>query len=130
MLFVSLLFMVLAVLCEQIWVLGQRGTDLLLLLEASRVGDLDVAALGGRFIYNLLQSGIELAVHMVWRGIIARVLFVSRVTAILSRDLIQNLRFRFLLAGEGQLPPAWISHGTNGDWRTDLEGTKHRPYIY
>lgn len=71
---ICLLFMVLAteaVLCEQTWVLGQRGTDLLLLLEASRVGHLDVAALGGRFVHNLLQPGIELAVHVVRRGVVA-----------------------------------------------------------
>ena len=86
------------VLCEQIWVLHQRGADLLLLLEATRVGDLDVAAFGGRFIYNLLQSGIELAVHTVRRGIIARVLFIPSVAAILGRDLIQDLGFRFLFA--------------------------------
>lgn len=102
LLFVSLVFMVLVaevVLCEQIWVLGQRGTDLLLLLEASRVGHLDVAALGCRFIYNLLQSGVELAVQVVCRGgIVARVIFVSGVAAVLSRDLIQDFGLRFLLA--------------------------------
>lgn len=86
------------VLCEQIWVLHQRGTDLLLLLEATRVGDLDMAAFGGRFIYNLLQSGIELAVHMVWRGIIAQVLFIPSVAAILGWDLVQDFGFRFLFA--------------------------------
>lgn len=101
LLHVSLILMVLVtevVLRKEIWVLGQRGADLLLFLEASGVGDLDMAALGGRFIYNLLQPGVELAVHMVWRGIIARVLFVSSVTAMLGRDLIQNLRLGLLLA--------------------------------
>lgn len=108
------------VLGVQVRVLGQRGADLLLLLEASGVGDLDVAAFGGGFIYNLLQSGIELAVHVVRWGGAARVLLVSGVTAALGRDLVQNLRFRLLLAGEGQLPPAWISHGTHRGWRPDL----------
>lgn len=101
LLFVSRFFMVLvteAVLGKQVWVLGQRGTDLLLLLEATRVGDLDVTALGGGFVHNLLQSGVELAVHMVGRGITARVLFVPGVAAVLRRDLVQNLRFRLLLA--------------------------------
>lgn len=100
-LFLRFLFMVLVtevVLCEQIWVLGQRGADLLLFLEASGVGHLDVAALGGRFIYNLLQPGVEVAVHVVCRGVVARVLFVTGVAAILSRDLVQDLGFRFLLA--------------------------------
>lgn len=127
-LFVSLFFMALvteAVLCEQIWVLGQRGADLLLLLEATGVGDLDVAALGGGFVHDLLQPGIELAVPVVGRGVTARVLFVPGVTTILRRDLIQNLRFRFLLAREGQLPPAWVSHGTNGDRRIDLRVAEH-----
>lgn len=100
-LFFCLFFIVLiteVVLWKQIGVLSQRSTDLLLLLEATRVGDLDVAALCGRFIYYLLQSGIELAVHMVWRRIVARVCFVAGVTAMLSWDLIKDLRFRFLLA--------------------------------
>lgn len=97
----SVFFMVLiaeVVLCKQVWVLGQRGADLLLLLEATGVGDLDVAALGGGFVYDLLQSGIELAVHVVRRGITGRVLLVPGVTAVLGRDFIQNFRFRLLLA--------------------------------
>lgn len=114
--FVSLLFVVLvteAVLGEQAGVLCQRGTDLLLLLEASGVGHLDVAALGGRLVHDLLQPGIELAVHVVCGGGTARVLFVPRVAAILCWDLVQDLGFRLLLAGEGQLPPALIRHGTS-----------------
>lgn len=104
------------VLREQVWVLRQRGPDLLLLLEASRVGDFDVPALGGRFIHDLLQPGIELAVHVVCRGaVVAQVLFVSRVAAVFSRDLIQNFWFRLFLTGEGQLPPAGVSHGTGRD---------------
>lgn len=86
------------VLCEQVRVLGQRGSDLLLLLEATGVGDLDVTALGGGFVHNLLQSGVELAVHMVGRGITARVLLVPGVAAVLGRDLVQDLGFRLLLA--------------------------------
>lgn len=101
MLFFSLFFMVLVsevFLCEQVWVLGQRGTDPLLLLEASGVGDLDVAAFGGRFVYNLLQPGVELAVRVICSRVIARVLLVSGVAAVLSRDLVQDLGLRLLLA--------------------------------
>lgn len=47
---------------EQVWVLAQRDSDLLLLFVASWVGDLDVAAFRGGFIHNLLQPGVELAV--------------------------------------------------------------------
>lgn len=47
---------------EQVWVLAQRDSDLLLLFVASWVGDLDVPAFCGGFIHNLLQPGIELAV--------------------------------------------------------------------
>lgn len=100
-LFVSLFFVVLVaqvVLREQVWVLAQCGSDLLLLFVASRVGDLDVAAFCGSFIDNLLQPDIELAVQMFWRGITAGMFFVSHVTAVLSRDLVQNLRVRLLLA--------------------------------
>lgn len=116
--------MVLVTEVEQIWVLGQRGSDLLLLLEASGVGHLDVAPLGGRFVHDLLQPGVELAVHVVCRRVVALVLLVSGVAAILGRDLVQDLRLRLLLTGEGQLPPAGFSHGTNRDWRTDLQGTE------
>lgn len=126
LLLVSLLFMVLitvAVLWEHDGALGQRGSDLLLFLEASWVRDLDVAALCGRFIYNLLQFGAELAIRVFWRS--ARVLFVSRVAAMLSRDLIQNLRPWFLFTREGQLPPALVSHGTNTDRKMNLRSTNH-----
>lgn len=117
-LFVSLLFMVLlaqVVLCEQIRVLGQRGANLLLLLKTAGVGDLDMAAFGGRFIHDLLQPGVELAVRVVRRGIPARVVFVPSVGDVLRWDFIQNLRLRLRLAGKCQLPPACVSHGTNGD---------------
>lgn len=93
-------FMVLiteVVLAEQIRVLRQRGTDFLLLLKATGVGDLHVAAFGGRFINNLLQFGIQMAVH-IWRGIVARKLLIPSITAILSWDLIQHLGLRLLLA--------------------------------
>lgn len=101
MLFVSLVLEVLvteAVLCEQVWFLSQHHTDLPLLLEASGVGDLDVASFSGRFVHNLLQSGVELAVRVICRGVVARVLFVSSVADVISWDLIQNFGFRLLLA--------------------------------
>lgn len=92
LLFVSLLFMVLVaevVLREQVWVLDQRGPDLLLLLEASGVGHFNVATFGGRFVHNLLQPGVELAVHVVRRRVgSAQVLFVPGVAAVLGRDLV------------------------------------------
>lgn len=117
MLFVSLIFMVLVaqvVLREQVWVFSQRGSHLLLLFVASRVGDPDVAAFCGGFIHNLLQPGIELAGQMLRR----MRFFVSRVAAVLGRDLVQNLRFRFLPAREAQLKPAVISHdgSRDGGW--------------
>lgn len=117
-LFVSLFFMVLVaqvVPREQAWVFAQRGSHLLLLFVASWVGDLDVAAFRGRFIYNLLQPGVERASQMFWRGIVVGMFFVSRVTAVLGWNLIQNLRFWFLPAWEAQLPPPLISHGTSRD---------------
>ena len=58
---ISLFFVILVtevVLCEQAGVLGQRGPDFLLFLEATGVGNLDVAALGCRFVDDLLQSGV------------------------------------------------------------------------
>lgn len=104
------------VLCEQVGVLPQRGADLLLLLEATRVGHLDVAALGGRLVHDLLQPGVELAVGVVRGGGVAvaarGVLFVAGVAAVLGRDLVQDLGLGLLLAREGQLPPAGVSHGT------------------
>lgn len=57
-----------------------------------------MAAFCGGFIYNLLQPGIELAGQMIWSGIIVGMVFASRVAAVLGRDLVQNLRFGFLLA--------------------------------
>lgn len=101
LLFVSLLFVVLVaevVLCEQVGVLGQRSSDLLLLLVAARVGDLDVASFGGRFIHYLLQSDVELAVHVFCRWVTALMLFVPGVASILRWDLVQNLGFRLFLA--------------------------------
>lgn len=86
---------------KQIGVLRQRRPDFLLLLESARVGDFDVTAFGGRLIYNLLQSGIELAVHIMVRRVrvvIARVLFIPGVAAILGWDLVQDLGLRFLFA--------------------------------
>lgn len=84
----------LVVLREETRVLGQRGSDLLLLLEATGVGDLDVASLGGRFIHDLLQLGIELAVFVVC----GRVRLLLVVAAVLRWDLVQNFGLRFLLA--------------------------------
>lgn len=109
---VFVVFIFVVVLGEKRRVFSQSSTHLLLLLKAAGVGHLDVAALGGRFVYDLLQSGVELAVHMFLRRIVARVLFVPRVAAMLCWDLIQDLGFRFLFAREGQFPPAWVRHGT------------------
>lgn len=91
LLFVRLLFVVLVaevVLPEQVGVLGQRGSNLLLLLEAAGVGDLDMAAFGGRFIHNLLQSDVELAVHVFCRWVAALVLLVPGVAAVFRWDLV------------------------------------------
>lgn len=85
------------VVCKQIWVLGQRDADPLLLLVAAGVGDLDVASFGGRFIDDFLQFGIQLAVQF-WRAVTTWVVFVPSVTAMLCWDFIQNLGFRLLLA--------------------------------
>lgn len=52
---------------------------------------------------------------MFWRGIAAGVFLVPRVAAVLGRDLVQNLRLWLLLAGEAELPPAVIGHGTSRD---------------
>lgn len=114
-LFVRPFFVVLVglvVLREQVWVFAQRASHLLLLFVASWVGDLDVAAFCGGFICNLLPPCIELAGQMFWWGSTVGMVFFSRVTAVLGRDLVQNLRFWFLPAWEAQLPPDLISHGT------------------
>lgn len=78
---------------EQHRVLSQCGTDLLLLLEATRVGHLNMATFSGRLIHYLLQSGTELVVHWVCGELRAVVMFLIIIT-ILLRDLVQNLCLR------------------------------------
>lgn len=111
-------FVFITVLSEKRGVFSQSGAHLLLLLKAAGVGHLDVAPLSGGFVYDLLQSGVELAVHVLLRRIVAWMLFVPRVAAMLCWDLIQDFGFRFLFAGEGQFPPAWVRHGTDRDQST------------
>lgn len=90
---------------EEVGVFSQSDSDSLLLLKSARMGDLDVAALCGRLVHNLLQPGIELAVG----GVTAHVLD-ARVAGKLSWDLIQDFGLRFLFAQEGQFPPGRVSH--------------------
>lgn len=99
---------------EEVGVFSQSGSDPLLLLESARVGDLDVAALGGRLVHNLLQPGIELAVC----GVTAHVLVV-RVAGKLSWDLIKDFGLRLLLAQEGQFPPGRVGHDKAQELTTD-----------
>lgn len=47
-----------------------------------------MAALGGSFIHNLLQPGVERAARVLGGLVIAQVLFVSGVAAVLGRDLV------------------------------------------
>lgn len=79
---------------EQHRVLSQCGTDLLLLLEATRVGHLNMASFSGRLINYLLQSGTELVVCGDLRAV--GMLHIPSVIAILWGDLVQNLDLRLL----------------------------------
>lgn len=82
---------------EQHRVLSQCGTDLLLLLEATRVGHLNMATFSGRLIHYLLQSGTELVVHWVCGELRAVVmLLIPSVITILLGDLVQNICLRIL----------------------------------
>lgn len=115
---VFVVFICAVVLGEKRGVLGQSRAYPLLLLEAPGVGHLDVAPLSCRFVYDLLQSGVELAVRLFLRRIVAWMLFVPGVAAMLGWDLIQDLGLRFLFAREGQFPPARVRHGTRRDQST------------
>lgn len=72
-------------------VLSQCGTDL---LEATRVGHLNMASFSGRLINYLLQSGTELVVCGDLRAV--GMLHIPSVIAILWGDLVQNLDLRLL----------------------------------
>ena len=103
---------------EEVGVFSQRGTDLLLLLKPAGVGDLDMAALGGRLVHNLLQPGIELAV----RGVRTWDILVVRVAGKLGRDLIQDFSLRLFLAQEGQFPPGWVGHDNEQELKAETCG--------
>lgn len=105
---VFVVFIFAVVLGEKRGVFSQSRAHFLLLLESAGVGHLNVAPLGCGFIYDLLQSSVELAVRLV----LGRVVLVPGVAAMLGWDLIQDLGLRFLFAREGQFPPARVRHGT------------------
>lgn len=60
-----MVFITKVMLREQVGVLCQSGTDLLLFFETTRVRHLHVAAFGRRFIHYFLQTCIKLAVYRV-----------------------------------------------------------------